>query len=225
MRRVKRPRVDGLLYRDQKRPRPAPARGILTDTAGMQWQAASLTLDGDNIRLRTPAGLEVTRPAANLARIDFSQGNLQYLGDLKPESINWTPYFGDANVSPASRVFYQPRIDRSLDGGPLQLDGKEYAKGIAAHSRTELTYRLPDKYRAFHAIVGIDDRVRPGGNVHLQILGDDRTLFEGTLTGKDAPRPVDLDISGVNRLKLVVDFGDDLDVGDALDLCEARILK
>ncbi len=61
--------------------------------------------------------------------------------------------------------------------------------------------------------------------MHLIILGDDRALFEGTVTGKDAPRALDLDISGVNRLKIVVDFGDDMDVGDCLDLCEARILK
>lgn len=122
------------------------------------------------------------------------------------------------------RVF-QPRIDRSLDGGPLQLGGTEYAKGIAAHSRTELVYRLPEKHRIFQAIAGIDDRLRPGGNVHLLILGDDRTLFEDDLSGKDAPRPLELDISGVNRLKLIVDFGDGMDVGDALDFCDARILK
>jgi hypothetical protein len=150
---------------------------------------------------------------------------VKYLGDLEPESSHWTPYLGDANVSPAAAEFFRARADRSPDGGPLRVGGKDYAKGLTLHSRTEISYRLPEKFHLFRAVLGIDDRLRPGGNLRLVILGDERTLFEQTLSGKDAPRPVELDITGINRLKFLVDFGDDMDVGDWLDLCEARMLK
>jgi hypothetical protein len=80
-------------------------------------------------------------------------------------------------------------------------------------------------FRRFQATVGIDDAVRPRGNVRLVIYGDDRVLLECTVTGADPPRPVDLDLAGVRRLAILVDFGGEMDVADHLDLCDARILK
>ncbi|MBI2825670.1 MAG: NPCBM/NEW2 domain-containing protein [Planctomycetia bacterium] len=222
---VPRAKVDGLLYHHAGRKAPPPAYCVVTDAFGSQLRAASIATEGDRARVKTAAGVEIVRPLAELVRLDFSQGNVQYLGDLKPESVVWTPYVGDADASPVAREFYRVRADRSLEGGALRLGGKEYAKGLAMHSRTEIVYRLPDKVRSFEALVGIDDRARPLGDVKLSILGDDRPLFEGKITGKEAPQSLRLDISGVNRLKIVADFGEDLDVADSLDLCEARILK
>jgi len=222
--RIKRTKADGLFFHASGRAAVVDAPALVTDVAGSQLRAATMSLADGVLRVSTAAGVEIACPLTEVVRIDFSQGNLQYLGDLKPEATVWTPYFGSAETSPARELF-RPRVDQSLDGGPLRLDGQEYAKGIAVHSRTEITYRLPEKFRTFQALAGIDDRLRPGGNVRLVILGDDRTLFEETLSGKDPARALKLDISGVNRLKLIVDFGDATDVGDALDLCEARIVK
>ena len=92
-------------------------------------------------------------------------------------------------------------------------------------SRTELIYRLTDKFRAFHALVGIDDRVRDRGNVDLRILGDNKELFSKRITGRDDPLPIALDIQGVRRLTIVVDFGEESDIADHLNLCNARITK
>ncbi len=75
------------------------------------------------------------------------------------------------------------------------------------------------------ATVGIDDRVRPRGNVRLEIEGDGRPLLDAPVTGADPPRPVDLDLTGVGRLTILVDYGEDMDVADHLDLCDARIVK
>jgi hypothetical protein len=126
---------------------------------------------------------------------------------------------------PTRAAWYAPRQDQNLQSGPLQIDGKRYAKGLAMHSRTELVYRLADRYRRFVAVVGIDDTARPRGNVRLVISGDDRVLFEAVVAGTDVPKPIELDMTGVRRLSILADFGDDLDVGDHLDLCEARLLK
>ena len=92
-------------------------------------------------------------------------------------------------------------------------------------SRTEVVYRLPDKFRTFAATAGIDDRVRASGNVRLVISGDDKILHESTITGADQPVELELPVEGVKRLKILVDYGDDVDVADHLDLCEARVSK
>ena len=221
---VKRPKVDGLLYYAAAAQTLPDARCVVSDAAGGRVQAKSVTLAEGKLRVVSPAGLELVYPLAEIARIDYSQGNLQYLSDMKPESTTWTPYLGAA-ASPASAAFYRPRLDRALEGGPLRVGGKKYAKGLAIHSRTELVYRLPAKFSRFQAVAGIDDGVRGSGHVRLLIMGDDKTLLDELIAGKDAPRAVDLDIKGVNRLKITVDYGEDLDVSDHLDLCEARILK
>jgi hypothetical protein len=59
----------------------------------------------------------------------------------------------------------------------------------------------------------------------LEIKGDGRQLYSGKLTGKDPPAALDVELAGVRRLVILVDFGDDLDVADHLNLCEARIVK
>ena len=56
-------------------------------------------------------------------------------------------------------------------------------------------------------------------------MGDEKELFRQAISGKDAPLPIDLNIEGVRRLKILVDYGETLDVADHLNLCNARIIK
>jgi hypothetical protein len=222
---VKRSKIQGLLYyRSTGRSLPNAVCRI-TDSDGSIWQARSIRLEGENFCWTTPLGLEVSCPAGSVVRIDFSRGKIVYLSDLEPESALWTPYFGSGRSLPAMAKFFGPREDRGLEPGALQLDGKPYQKGLALHSRTNLVYRLPGRFRRFQATVGIDDRVRPRGNVLLVIRGDDRILLETTVAGTDPAQAVDLDLGGVRRLAILVDYGDLLDVADHLDLCDARIVK
>ena len=173
----------------------------------------------------TAAGLEMIRPASDVARLDFSQGNVQYLSELKPESIVWTPYLGRAEDSPAVRLLFQPRHGSCRGRRPAAARRPRVRQGIVSAQPHRDVVPAAGKVPFVSAIAGIDDCARPAGNVRLQILADDRTLFDESLSGKDAPRSLELDLSGANRLKFVVDFGLDQGTGDWLDLCEARILK
>lgn len=220
---VKRSRVDGLLYfHSAGRELPA-AFCRLTDASGSRIEVETATVAGDQLRLKTPSGLELGVPLAQVAGVDFK---VQYLSDLTPESVVWTPYFGQADKLDTLAAFYQPRMNQSLEGGELRLGGQIYAKGLSLHSRTEMVYRLPaGQFGSLRALAGLDDRARPAGHVRLAVYGDDRVLFEAVLTGQDEPRPVQVNLQGVRRLRVVVDFGDDLDVSDYLNLCDARLLK
>lgn len=223
---VKRLKVYGLIYR--RTPDSASGEPIcgLTDMSGSRWSIRSLSMPGrGKLRWTTPGGATVSGLLAQIVEIDFSHGKLIYLSDLEPQSVVFTPYFGKGTDLPVIGRFYAPRNDTNLKSAPLRLGGKQYVKGIAVHSRTKIIYRLPGRFSRFKAIAGIDDAVRPHGSVRLVVSGDDKTLLEATLTGVDPPRPIDLDIRGVRRITVLVDFAADSDVADHLDLCNARVVK
>jgi hypothetical protein len=221
---VKRSKIYGLVYHRVLAAEPSSPLCRITDTTGSQWPVQSLVLAA-KLKWTTPSGLKVFQPLENVARIDFSSGKLVYLGDLKPESLAWTPFFGGREPLAAMKRFYAPRVDRGFDSLPLRLGKIEYNKGMALYSRTELVYRLPERFSRFLAVVGIADVARPGGKVRLVIRGDDQVLFDAPLRGNEPPRPIDLDLTGVRRLTILVDFQEGLNIGSQLLMCNARVVK
>ncbi len=118
------------------------------------------------------------------------------------------------------------RMDRSVSGGVIAILDQVFERGIGVHSKTELTFDLGGDYESFAATIGIDDAVRPLGNVTFRILGDDRPLFEsGPISGRDPPRNVLVDVRSVKDLTLIVDYGEALDVADHADWADARLIK
>jgi hypothetical protein len=223
---VKRPSVFGLFYHHAAGRELPEAVCQINDSSGARWMVRSLELS-DALQLTTSTGLVVKRPLEMLTHLDFSRGKIVYLSDMKPDSTRFTSFFSTDKELPILAEFFAPRQDKNLEGKPLQLDGKQYSKGLALHSRTEIVYRLPGKFSRLKATAGIDDAVRPNGNVRLVIRGDDKILLEETVAGASPAKllDVDLDLTGVRRLGILVDFGDDMDVADHLDLCNARIIK
>ena len=222
---VKRPKVEGLIYyHPQAEDRPEPL-AVAIDRGGSRWQVKAVEPAGERWNLTTLGGLKVVLDPEKLERLDLSSVNTQYLGALEPVSFQFTPYFPPKTELPVLSESNKPRRDLGFDGLPLKLDGKAYARGVALHSRSEVGYRLPGKYRRFKALVGIDDAVRPGGDVQLEIRADGKLLWEGRVRGSEPAQTLDLDIAGVKRIDILVDFGADLDVADVVDFCEARMTK
>lgn len=225
---VKRPKAEGLIYFHSRRETPAPVFCTITDVLGSKIQAASATLstvegaDG-SLHLQTASGSSLIWPLDRIVAIEFP---VQYLSGFKPESIVFTPRVpSSSTVTATVSQFYRPRFDRASDSGPLRLGGRDYSRGLSIRSRTELTFLLPEPFAKFTALAGIDDRYRPGGNVRLVIRGDERVLFDQVLTGQDEPTVISLDMTGVVRLKVLVDYQDASAVGDHLDLCDPRLFK
>jgi hypothetical protein len=222
---ISRSKVLGLAYYHPAGREMPPSLGTLGETSGATWAVRTIQLAGEKIEWTTPTGLKLARLATAITRIDFSKGKIAYLSDLEPESVEWTPYVRLGKDFPARAESAAPRRDRSRDAGPLVLDGKSYTKGLGLSSRTLVVYRLPERFSRLVATAGIDDRVRPLGHVRLVIRGDDKTLLETTVAGTEPARPLSLDVSGVRRLSILVDFGEDLDVADYLDLGDAKLVK
>lgn len=220
-------KVEGFRLSQRAVPKLPESICVIARAGGQELRAAGLALVDGKLQVTTPAGLKLALGAADITRLDFSQGKLVFLSDLDwdPQLYERQSYFGGSRPIEAGLDLFPPQRDRGLDGGPLELDRRAYAKGLALHSRTRLVYRLPGEYRRFLATAGIDDRAGKEGNVRLVIEGDGRELYAATIRGGEAPVAIDLDITGVKRLGLLADFGLDLDISDHLDLVEARVVK
>ena len=225
---VERMRLEGIVYfHPPREPGPKPIAELL-DIYGNLWHAQTLQLRAGQLHVVTTGGLKYELPLADLIKIDFSSENLVYLSDLDPDAVTWTPFLGKPD--PLAQALFGPRRDRSFSGGTLQLGKQggrevEYRKGLAIQSRTQMVYRLKEDFQRFKATVGLDNRTRGQGNVDLVILGNQRELVRKTVTGTMDPFDLDLDISGIQRLTILVDYGKGKGIQDHLNLCNARITK
>jgi NPCBM/NEW2 domain len=201
---------------------------------GLKANVAKATLNGESLAMVTAGGTKFNWPLDEIVAVDFSAGKLAYLSDLDPASVTTTPLISLPVGASLSANYHEPRRDKSAYGGPLTLGPtndasdavtRSYMKGLAARSRTEIVYRLPAGYRRLSSMVGIDPATRANGKVRLKVLGDDQPLFDEELAGTEPPRELNVEIDGVKRLKLIVDYGDNLDTGDWLNMCDLRISK
>jgi hypothetical protein len=212
---IKRERVFGIVLASRDR-RPTP-RALRVELAGGDVLFASRVGFRDGrwqMQWLTPEPLEAD--AAAVRSVDFSAGKVVYLSAIEPREVDHTPYYN-------TRWDYQK--DRNLVGRPLRVGPRSYARGLAIHSKTRLRYRLGGEYRRFTAMLGLDPEIA-AGIATFRVVGDGKTLFESDVSVLDAPKLLEIDVSGVVELDLIVDFGpDELDTGDRVHLGDAKVTK
>jgi hypothetical protein len=155
---------------------------------------------------------------AEVGEIRLRSDRSVWLDELTPSEVVQAGMFD---------VAFPYRKNRSAAGGPIRLGGRTYERGLGMHSRCELTYSLEGAYVAFAARVGIDKLGGKRGIALLKLLGDGKELIDPlTLRGDAAPVNVRCSLAAVKTLRIVVDFGPDgTDVGDHVDLADARLIK
>lgn len=201
-------------------PEPAEVHRLLislSDGSHLTAQSWNRT-DKPALRITTMFGAELDLPWTAISSIRVLGGGAEYLSDLEPEKYEFTPYL--SGTWPLSR-------DRSLIGGALQLGGRTFPKGIALHSRSRVTYQLAGDYRWFHATLGIDAETGGEGNAEVRVIVDEKEVFRGdTITGRQPPHVLQpLNITGAQRLTIIVDYGELGDVQDHVDFAEAVLVR
>ncbi len=162
-------------------------------------------------------GDEVKLPVKQIAKIRAANGRVVYLSDLKPTQVEQVPYF--------DRMLGF-RIDKSLNGKPLQLSEGSIAKGIAVHSRTVLHYDLGGQFDEFRCKLGFQQPEGKLGQADIRVIGDGKAIFEKADAKGDQPSSdVNVKVAGVKELVLEVDFGKNQDVGDRVVWGNARLLR
>lgn len=234
--RVQRSKVAGVVYyRGDQAAGAAPAC-VLLGRDGLDVNASQVRMKGDGLEFETAGPSTLTWPLADIYKADFSAGKLVFLSDLEPAVEQWSPWIGLPKGATLAAKYGQPHRDEASAGGPLSLwipgespadSGREqsFDKGLSLRSRSVVSYRLPRGFSRFLAEAGIEPTTNHNGDVSLTIDGDGRQLWSGRIAGGQGPQSIDAEIDGVKRLTIVVDYGDNLDTGDWLNLCNARIVK
>jgi hypothetical protein len=175
-------------------------------------------LDHDRLTLRTAWGQSLPLAVSEVYRVVAVGGRLTYLSDLRPARVEQVPFFGRP-------VPY--RIDHALSGGPIRLADGTHDKGIAVHARCVLEYDLGGKFDRLRGEVGFEQPDAKLGSAAIRVTGDGRTLFDAPgARGDQPPAPLDLDVTGVRRLSLVVDFGPGgQGVRARVDWADVRLLR
>ena len=96
---------------------------------------------------------------------------------------------------------------------------------MAVHSYTELVYDIGGQYKDFKAVLGVDPTV--GGDSHVKVIieGDGRQLFSEEFDRKTAPRTLTLDVKNIKQMRIVVASKGLLDLGDHLNIADAKVSK
>lgn len=184
---------------------------------GSEVGGAIVTADAERLTLKASIGVEVSLPLSLVQRISVRSERVVFLSDLTPVE--------EQAEGLLSRPWPMQR-DRSVSGGTISMQGRAFPRGIGVRAKTSLTYELNGAFECFAATIGIDDAVRPRGNVVFRVLGDGATVFDsGAVSGRDGSRDVTTTVAGVRRLTLEVDFGEALDLSDHADWGAARVLR
>ncbi|MFI2486163.1 glycoside hydrolase family 97 catalytic domain-containing protein [Promicromonospora kroppenstedtii] len=199
------------------------------ETAEVSWQV-QVPADGATGTFEVP--VDVAYRASGHEYVAASQATLW----VTPPAPSGSPYVSDLDWTEQSNGYGPVERDRSNgeaaggDGNPLRIAGVTYAKGVGMHATGSVTAWLGGTCTAFTAQVGIDDEVldKPGdtgvGSVRFAVYGDGEPLAETpVLSNDDGAVALDVDVTGVRRLRLVADEGSDGKNFDHADWADARV--
>ena len=205
----------------------------LTSIAGDVCNAKTMILEGDQLKAESAWGQMVSVPFNQLQKIDLSSGRIQFLAEM-PALVERFDGIDPANslfaglIPPdQQKLLFGPQRNMTIERqSKLRLRGREFARGLCIHSRSELQWELKKQFSAMDCVVGVDDEVAFNGShaVLLKIMGDENLLFEKLIATSDDPLPLRLALDGVSKLTILVDFGDGSSVCDWLDIADARLV-
>ena len=237
---VKRSKLAAIVYYQSETGESQPVKCWLTTRSGARLNLKSWQYNADSangaMKMVLHGGVEFSMAIGELVSADLSGGKLVYLSDVKPVKQTWKPLVGFSESVAIVGHYGMPRNNQSFSGSPLSLEWpqgdsaavgevRQYARGLAVRSRTVLEYRIPTEMKRFRTIVGIDPLTADQGHVRLDISAGKSKLWEGEIDGKAAPQEIDVELPLAKRLRIVVDYGQNLDYGDRLHLIEARMTR
>jgi hypothetical protein len=198
-------------------PKPEGPYLELTLSDGSRLGVSGARVEQGQLVVTTRFGARLRVPIAELSRVHARTRSVVYLTDRQVALEKSIPYVGPP------RAF---RKDATVEGYPFKLAGQEYDRGLGTQSRSFLVYNLEPGDRRFQAVVGLDDRAGPLGNVVFRVMADrDERFVSPPMSAGDAPRALDVDVAGAKRLILITEFGERGGVRDVADWVEARIIR
>jgi hypothetical protein len=207
-------RLQGMVFVRGPNPDAPPQLCKIQDVNQNLLVAAKLELTAHGLVVVTVSGLKIELAKTTLCRLDFNNGKVVYLSDLKPVEMIIKSRQGRKETV---------HIDKNLENSAIKLEETVYGKGLAIHSHTELVYALDGKYRHLEAVLGMDVMVGGNGQPVVKIEGDGKELFSATVTRATKSQKLDVDVKGVKQLRVIVTSSGIFDFGDHVDLADAKL--
>lgn len=184
----------------KSRPMETDLIQLPSDMTATRWTITQADQD-------TPAQMRAPHGTVPVANLDWYPGS----------SIGWAD---DGLI----------RVNRTLKGSPLLIEGEKYRGGIGTHASSKITVHLGKQCSVFSAKVGIDDTQEAGksSSVTFRVLGADGQELGASskaLTAADKAEAMKVDVSGQEKITLFADAGesnaqDHADWADAMVTCE-----
>ncbi len=143
-----------------------------------------------------PAEIKASAPVKEIKVPTGPPTNKVYLADLRKV------YF--------KNVYGKPRWGVDFSGKVIRFKGEMYRKGITTHPPVEGEAigicPLGKKYRIFQSYIFVNSEK---GKVIFRVEADGKEIFNSGMTGGNNPLLIDVDVTGVDELKMIVNKGKD----------------
>jgi dienelactone hydrolase len=155
-----------------------------------------------NIGFKPKQGSDITKVV--LARFEWNPPERK-----APEAGKDGKVYLTKEMASSCESFWRVLNDGGVEGKPISVGGKTYARGLGVHADSELRFPLNGRFAAFHVVPGPDDAHR--GLLEMKILVDGKAMFaSGKVRSADfEAKRVTIPLVGARELTLVVtDAGD-----------------
>ena len=228
---VKKQKLEGILFFHGEAGDPAEPRVVAGLRDGTILRGSQVYLENGELAIETVCGFRTPVPIADVKLLNYGIGKVAYLSDLEPSKVSVTPLFGSVLQESLNKLIYSPRKNIGFGKAALEIhnpktgETREYRKGLAIHSRTEMSWRLSGRYRQLRGVVGAAPGNASGASAQLVVRADDQILVDEIITSATPPVELDVSIGGAKRLDIVIDYGDGSDVADRVHCCDLRVIK
>ena len=173
-------------------------------------------LDDGQLRLQLVGDAEVDVQWDDVSHIQIRSPRLTYISDLEPIQAEHHP------IVTSTRPW---RRDKNVSEGPLTLGEQTFVKGIGVAATSRLVFDLRGEFTQACAIIGIDADTQSRGDCVFVLRGDQRELYRQRVKGGEAARRLLVDVTDVKRLELIVEAGENLDLADHANWCDACLIR
>ena len=221
-RKIAKSKVRALILADLQMPAAEGVKATVRTASGWVVTGAIEKLEQGYLHLSPVAGRLISLPLQDILSIKVQSDRVAYLSDMEPVDVQQRPDFT------VPRTW---KRNRSIEGNPLTLKDpstgqtRVYAQGLGTQAYTALAFENKGGFDRFQATVGIDAETLGNGDCELVVQGDGIQLWSKRLRGSDPPELLSVDIAGMNEIVLIVKAGEQFDLADHVDWCEARFVK
>ncbi|OAB46854.1 glycoside hydrolase family 2 TIM barrel-domain containing protein [Paenibacillus antarcticus] len=144
-------------------------------------------------------------------------------------------YLSDMEWVSATTGWLNVQKDKSIESKSIILRGPDgavtYGKGLGTHANSEIIYDLTEQnFETFLATVGVDQEVTSTtadrNTIVFQVFLDGVKAYDsGMMKSTTVAKEINLDVTGVHKLRLVVNDNGDGNSEDHGDWADARLVK